>query len=82
MRKCSTLISLPLGLFVVYCGRAEPDFIPLMRHASVTDPGKWPWHSVLYVFEEGSWNFWCGGSLISERVVLTGKATVYDMQRH
>lgn len=50
----------------------EPDATTLILHGRVSDIGKWPWHAVLYLLEEGNWTFSCGGTIITERVVITG----------
>ncbi|XP_011502562.1 PREDICTED: prolow-density lipoprotein receptor-related protein 1-like [Ceratosolen solmsi marchali] len=30
-----------------------------------------PWHATLFSYENGLWNFFCGGTLITEKIVLT-----------
>lgn len=54
------------------CGKYGPDGIPMVVKGWSAKPGGYPWHAALYVKEEGEWSFWCGSSLITEKVVLTG----------
>ncbi|KAF5289823.1 hypothetical protein FQA39_LY14978 [Lamprigera yunnana] len=53
------------------CGISQSIATPLIVYGWEEEPGKWPWHSALYKLINGTWSFWCGGSLISEKVVLT-----------
>lgn len=55
------------------CGVMETEAVTLVVHGWTSKIGQWPWHAVLYLLEEGNWTYWCGGSLISEKVVLTGE---------
>lgn len=55
------------------CGVADLEVAPLIVNGWITEQGKFPWHAVLFTLEEGNWTFTCGGSLITERIVLTGK---------
>lgn len=36
-----------------------------------------PWHATLYSHEDGKWNFFCGGTLINEKVVLSAGHCVW-----
>ncbi|XP_068910164.1 modular serine protease-like isoform X2 [Tenebrio molitor] len=53
------------------CGVADLEVAPLIVNGWITEQGKFPWHAVLFTLEEGNWTFTCGGSLITERIVLT-----------
>lgn len=54
------------------CGKTGPDGIPMVVKGWIAKAGGYPWHAALYVKEEGQWTFWCGGTLITEKVILTG----------
>lgn len=74
--KCMTSTSwLKFILFFTDCGIAELDVAPLVVHGWITDSTKFPWHAVLFLLEEGRWSFVCGGTLITEVIILTGKYT-------
>lgn len=53
------------------CGKLDK-VIPLIVNGWTTKE-PFPWQVTLFVMHKGDWAFWCGGSLISEAVVLTGK---------
>lgn len=62
-----------LSRVLLECGKMESDVTTLIVHGWESTPGEWPWHALLYTLEAGNWSYSCGGSLISENVVLTGK---------
>lgn len=61
------------------CGKAGPDGVPMVVKGWKAKLGGYPWHATLYVKEDGTWDFWCGGSLISESAVLTGKYLLMNL---
>ncbi|XP_049947696.1 limulus clotting factor C-like [Schistocerca serialis cubense] len=63
------------------CGlAATPDSVPLVVYGREAPYGHPPWQVALYLLHDGIWTFWCGGSLISSQVVLTGAHhTVRDL---
>ncbi|KAK4881293.1 hypothetical protein RN001_004612 [Aquatica leii] len=61
------------------CGKTDPIATPLIVHGWVEERGKWPWHSTLYKLNNGTWSFWCGGSLISEKIIITAAHCVWSV---
>ncbi|GLV43632.1 Transferrin 3 [Carabus blaptoides fortunei] len=53
------------------CGDIGPEAVALVVNGWDTGNKIYPWHATMYVEEEGKWEFWCGGTLISEKAVLT-----------
>ena len=39
-----------------------------------------PWHATLFSHEDGDWNFFCGGTLIAERLILTAGHCVWKTE--
>lgn len=67
------------SIVLLACGKAETDIAPLIVNGWLTKPGKYQWHAVLYIHESGNWTFWCGGSLVSERAVLTAAHCTWNI---
>ncbi|XP_037913354.1 serine protease SSP1-like isoform X2 [Hermetia illucens] len=43
----------------------------LITNGSPSKRGDWPWHAAIYHVDLGSWQYKCGGTLISSRIILT-----------
>lgn len=67
-----------LIIVVKECGKIDEEPVALVVHGWNAKPGQWPWYAPLYCFEDGNWTFWCGSTLISESVVLTGINLIDD----
>ena len=39
-----------------------------------------PWHVTLFSHENGNWSFFCGGTLIAERLILTAGHCVWKTE--
>lgn len=73
------LIELPFS----ECGIIGVEAAKLVVHGWYSTPEQWPWYAAIYLRESGNWTYSCGGTLITEKVVLTGrwlinKAVIYD----
>jgi hypothetical protein len=62
---------------VVQCGKNNPVFIPLIITGTPSFKGQWPWHGAIFLketlgeTETKKWTYICGGTLISNRAVVT-----------
>jgi hypothetical protein len=58
----------------VECGMAAGgnDKVPLIQNGLSYERGEWPWLVAVYKRNDGSLTFKCGGTLISDRHVVTG----------
>ena len=45
---------------------------------NVTDPHKYPWLTKLYIFDENGAPKGCGGSILTENVIITAAHCVLD----
>ena len=48
---------------------------------NVTDPYKYPWLTHLYIFDENGAANGCGGSILSENVIITAAHCVLDASK-
>ncbi|KAG8239183.1 hypothetical protein J437_LFUL018923 [Ladona fulva] len=68
------------------CGKAKGEVTPLIVHGTPATNVEWPWQVALYVKvgeKTGGpirWAFQCGGSLISENIVLTAAHCVWKVE--
>ncbi|EEB20276.1 hypothetical protein Phum_PHUM609370 [Pediculus humanus corporis] len=53
------------------CGTPSIQPSPLITHGQLTSRGQWPWHVALYKNVGTDLTFFCGGSLINNKYVLT-----------
>ena len=54
------------------CGRSEKPRQALITNGITSEKGQWPWHAAIYLKSaKGSWDYICGGSLISKQVIIT-----------
>ena len=55
------------------CGRPKIVHTELIVNGASTKAGDWPWHVALYRIHHSEIKYICGGTLISNYYVLTGK---------
>ncbi|XP_053687782.1 transmembrane protease serine 9-like isoform X2 [Sabethes cyaneus] len=62
----------------IRCGvpRLQPDALPSRPSEAIR--GEFPWHAALYREESGNFSYSCGGSLVSERFVITAAHCVIN----
>lgn len=46
--------------------------VPLVWNGWDTNKVIYPWHATMYHYNDGNWETWCGGTLITEKLILTG----------
>lgn len=55
------------------CGRRKVTHTELIVNGLATKAGDWPWHVALYRLQRSLIKYICGGTLITNFFVLTGK---------
>lgn len=54
------------------CGKSNPTGrLPLITFGEMTILGQWPWHAALFIRDRGEMGNSCGGTLITQKAVLT-----------
>ncbi|KAK9751266.1 Trypsin [Popillia japonica] len=63
-----------------YCGKSETvPAAPLIVGGWDSIEGEWPWHSAIYKNHAGTWKYYCGGTIIAPRFILTASHCVVDL---
>lgn len=60
------------------CGKGSKHFNQLVVKGKKTNRGEFPWSSALFLSQENGLQFHCGGTLISEEVIVTAAHCVKD----
>lgn len=61
------------------CGKIDEVPLPLVVNGKEATYGRFPWQAALYIFHANDWTFWCGGSLVSHSLILTGKLLCFPL---
>ncbi|KAK9751274.1 Serine protease gd N-terminus [Popillia japonica] len=63
-----------------YCGISETvPGAPLIVGGWDSIEGEWPWQSAIYKNDAGTWKYYCGGTIIAPRFILTAGHCVVDL---
>lgn len=54
---------------------------PLVVNGWMAEKTRFPWHVVIFSLHEGNWSFICGGSLISEHIILTAAHCTWKLNK-
>jgi secreted trypsin-like serine protease len=60
--------------FAIECGKSN-QFSSRVFNGQATDPGDWPWLASLFKIINGK--YFCGSSLISESLLVTGVVKIF-----
>jgi hypothetical protein len=74
----TTKATVPIRSSNPVCGKSRDDVTSLVINGVATERGEYPWLVAYYNVIGGNFNFVCGGSLISEKTVVTGE--IIDIQ--
>lgn len=55
------------------CGEKTVSAVPLIVNGKNVVRGNYPWVAAIYRLIDGEWTNACGGSMLTQRVILTGK---------
>lgn len=56
----------------LFCGKRKA-INQLIVNGVQSKPGAWPWHVAIYRLERATLRYICGGTLVSNLFILTGK---------
>uniref|UniRef100_A0A182YQB9 Peptidase S1 domain-containing protein n=1 Tax=Anopheles stephensi TaxID=30069 RepID=A0A182YQB9_ANOST len=60
------------------CGKRKINKMPLIVHGVRSVAGEWPWHAAIFAVSKRSRDYVCGGTLVSQRYILTAASCVAD----
>ena len=55
------------------CGERKVDYAKLILGGEDAISGQWPWHAAIFHRIERSFMYQCGGAIINQNTILTGK---------
>uniref|UniRef100_U5ESW9 Putative trypsin-like serine protease n=1 Tax=Corethrella appendiculata TaxID=1370023 RepID=U5ESW9_9DIPT len=76
---CMTLFAYEVNTFE--CGKRKTKISGLIKSGYTAVRGDWPWHIGIYHEKGLSWTYECGGTLISEKIILTAAHCVYGTSK-
>lgn len=68
------------ALIIIVCDTTEcgerkiinTNSLSLIRGGESSYPGQWPWLASLHGYRNGGWHYFCGSSLVSQKMLITG----------
>uniref|UniRef100_A0A182Q050 Peptidase S1 domain-containing protein n=1 Tax=Anopheles farauti TaxID=69004 RepID=A0A182Q050_9DIPT len=60
------------------CGKRKITKMPLIVNGVRSMSGEWPWHAAVFALSKRSRDYRCGGTLVSQRYILTAASCVSD----